>query len=322
MLDIIRKKASDWGVKVIFGIIIVVFVFFFGYNRMTQRSKAGGKMSGVVAKVDGESITGPEFQLAYENTYKMYQNIFKGKEGEPMPAGIEKSVKSTALNQLIQQTVIKNLGKELDLDPSKVELVDAIKSSPAAKGEDGQFDPYLYKQRFLPYFAQKYGIDYETLVAGDLTAQNVQRVFDSSTTVPLDIARNIYNTEKTKFSFEVAEFDNDAAAKSGTGGKAKNVGPIGIAERNQLFASPTDTEIFEKVFSLTSTNPSLADPIKVGEKWYRIKLTKVDLPSESQWEKDKGEYLKSLKNSAGQEFFQTWLASLMKKAKVKTYIEE
>ncbi|HCU69852.1 MAG TPA: peptidylprolyl isomerase, partial [Desulfomicrobium sp.] len=34
MLDILRKGAQSWGIKILFGIIIAVFVLAFGMNRM------------------------------------------------------------------------------------------------------------------------------------------------------------------------------------------------------------------------------------------------------------------------------------------------
>ena len=57
MLDGIRANAQSWGVKLAFGIIIVVFVFW-GIGSYT-----GPK--GLVASVNGRNITEVEFQRAY-----------------------------------------------------------------------------------------------------------------------------------------------------------------------------------------------------------------------------------------------------------------
>lgn len=318
MLDIIRKKASDWGVKVIFGIIIIVFVFFFGYNRISQRYK-GARGGTVVAVVDGTNITRPEFQLAYDNTYKMYQNIFKGKEGEALPEGVQKSVKNTALNQLIQQEVIKSLGEKLDIQPTNLELAESVRNSPTAKNEEGQFDPYLYRHRFLPYFAQKFNMDYEDLVRSGLLTQKVQDIFALGSKAPL--AKGFYDMEKTKWTFKVTEYDNEDLAKANKGGKPKKVGPINISERGQIFPADIDIETWEKVFTLKTKSKSAA-PINVSGKWYVVKTVKIDLPQNSQWEKDKETYFKTISSRNEQELFQTWISSLLKTAKIKKYIEE
>ena len=37
MLQLMRKKAQSWMIKVIFGVIIIVFVFFYGYRQKSDR---------------------------------------------------------------------------------------------------------------------------------------------------------------------------------------------------------------------------------------------------------------------------------------------
>lgn len=304
MLDIIRKKASDWGVKVIFGIIIVVFVFFFGYNRISQRYKGGG--GGVVARVDGTAILWPEFQFVYDNTYKMYQNIFKGKEDEPLPDNIIGSVRTSALNQLVQQQVIKKLGERLGLEPTPEELADAIRNSPVAKGEDGQFDPFLYKQRFLPYFAQKFNFDYEDMLKGEILAQKVQETLALSGRVPNP--KGFYDIEKTKWTLEISE----------KGGTPRKVGPISLSGRSQLFpAADEDAAVFEKIFSMKARGQSVT--VTVADKEYAIKLLAFDIPTS--WGKDREDYIKTLNAGNEREFYQDYVSSLLKKTKVKTYID-
>ena len=40
MLDILRQGAQSWMIKVLFGIIIAVFVLAFGMNRVDQIGRA------------------------------------------------------------------------------------------------------------------------------------------------------------------------------------------------------------------------------------------------------------------------------------------
>lgn len=316
MLDIIRKKASAWGVKIIFGIIIVVFVFFFGYSRMSK-DKGGGKY--VVASVNGVAITRPEFQMAYDNVYKMYQNIFKVQDGGNLPEGIEKSVRNSAVNQLVQQSAIRQLGDKIGLQPTSFELADTIKRSPAAANEKGEFDPILYKQRFRPYFAQKYNMDYEDAVKQDMTVQRVNDIFRLAKDAP--DARELYNVEKTKFTFNVQEFAAEADAKANKKGKAVKTEPAAIRERSTVIPGDIDIALWEKIFSLLP-NTGLSEPVKAGDKWFTVKLVKVSKPSDVEWEKEKQDFEAALTDRTGKEIFQTWISAYLKDAKIKTFIEQ
>lgn len=316
MLDIIRKKASAWGTKIIFGIIIVVFIFFFGYNRISQRYK--GAKGNIVAKVGSASITRPEYQMAYDNTYKMYQNIFKTPDGN-LPEGVEKSVSATALNQLIQQTVIQQIGEKLGAGPSEFELADTIRNSPVAKNDRGEFDPLLYKQRFLPYFSQKFNLDYEHLVAGDIIAQKVRDIFASSAKEA--DPRPLYDLQNTKWNFEVSAFDTEALAKAGKSAKPNKFGGVTISSRSQLFPEDVGAAAWGKVFSLTPAKPVLAEPIKVADKWYMVKLTKLEKPTDAQWEKGREDFIKQIATQNEQSLFQSWISAALKKSNVKKYIE-
>ncbi len=316
MLDIIRKKASAWGVKIIFGIIIVVFIFFFGYSRMSK-DRGGAKY--VVARVNDTAITRPEFQMAYDNAQKMYQNIFKAQEGGELPEGIEKSIRGSALNQLIQQAAIKQVGDKIGVEPTSFELADTIKRSPVAANERGEFDPILYKQRFLPYFAQKYSMDYEDVVKQDMTVQRVNEIFGLAKDAP--DARELFNVERTKFTFGVQEFANEADAKANKNGKAVKTDPVTVRDREKIITGDIGISSWEKIFSL-KPNTGLSEPVKSGDKWYMVKLVKVMKPTDAEWAKERQGFEADLTDRTGREIFQTWISAYLKDAKIKTFIEQ
>lgn len=319
MLDILRKKAQTWFTKVVFGIIILVFVFFFGYNRISKKYGSAGK--NVVATVNGHVITRPEFKMAYENVYKMYQNAIKieGKEDNELPPELEKSVRKTALNQLVSQVVENNIGRKLGLAPTDEELVDVIRRSSVAKTENGEFDFYLYKTRFLPYFSQKYGIDYEYVVANDLLEMKVRSLFDLFAKASEKEVRDAYNLENTKWTFDVLESDS---AKGLAKAKAKKVGPVSIGERNNILPGEPLMDVWLKVFGLTKDHPALAEPVQSNGKFYKVKVVKFEAPSEEKWGKEKGAYMKNFEDGSGRMIYQAWLDGMLKKASIKTYLEE
>ena len=65
MLTYMRKNAGSWIVKVIFAVIIIVFIFFYGYG-----SKPGSEER-VLATVGTTKITTENYRKAYANTIQM-----------------------------------------------------------------------------------------------------------------------------------------------------------------------------------------------------------------------------------------------------------
>ena len=59
MLDLIRSNSQSFGVKLAFGIIILVFVFW-GIGSITDTGSVN-----VVAMVNGQPITFQTFEMAY-----------------------------------------------------------------------------------------------------------------------------------------------------------------------------------------------------------------------------------------------------------------
>jgi len=313
MLDIIRKKASAWGTKVIFGVIIIVFVFFFGYNQMTRQ----GRENNVVARVGSHAITRPEFNLVYENTLKMYQNIFKDNEGG-MPKDMEKSVQQSAVNQLIQQTIVRSIADQLDVGPSKSELVALIRTLPVAQDESGQFNPIVYKQRWLPYFKQKYGLDYEDLINSDLAIEHVNGVFSLNGDEPAP--RSLFDLEKTKYTFLVTEYSDEASAKADKDGKAVKVPPVTVATRGALFAPKDADAAWQKIFSLEQSSQT-DEPLAGTDKWYKVKLVKIERPTDEDWAKEKEEFTKRVQGNSERDLLRAYVQQELKNAKVKTYLE-
>ena len=134
MLDIIRSNAQSWGVKIAFGIIILVFVFW-GVGGLT------GGPSSVILTVNGEPVTVQEFQRKYEQLEQQVRAQY--------PDIDEAGLKSMHLKQqLIQNLVLENLltqeSKRIGVVVTPVELRKLIESFPAFHSADGKFDPDAY----------------------------------------------------------------------------------------------------------------------------------------------------------------------------------
>jgi len=67
MLDPMRKYAQSWGIKIVFGLIIIVFVFW-GVG-----SFRGDKAS-VLATVDDEPVLIKDYEKAYQENLRLVKN--------------------------------------------------------------------------------------------------------------------------------------------------------------------------------------------------------------------------------------------------------
>jgi peptidyl-prolyl cis-trans isomerase D len=136
MLDLMRKHARNWLMKLILGIIIVVFVFYFG--SMSGRNKAER-----LALIDGRPIVYIQFQNEYQNLLDMYQQKLGRSLTEEMLKGL--NLKQQAFDNLINQEVILKKAEDMKIIVSDEDVKKAILAYPAFQ-RDGVFDKRIYEQ--------------------------------------------------------------------------------------------------------------------------------------------------------------------------------
>lgn len=346
MLDIIRKRSSSWETKAIFGIIIIVFVFFFGYSSFTGGGRTHGGQP-VVAMVNGKPITQPMFQLAFDSAYQFYKQIYKG----DIPKEMMNQIQNSTLQQMINSELLKQFGSSIGISVSNEELIRAIETDPriVAKGE--KFDPERYQKAILPEL-QRRGIDFEKMVGDDILLKKTEAFLESSAAVSAEEAKEEFDQQNTKWSFEKIEIDpsklveekkiekaEDAegiakeilsewqngalpAAARKHGIDAAKVGPIVLKDRYQLFSDVAERKDLLEVFALTEKEPLVKAPLKIGGKWVVVRLAGIETPSKDAWEKEKEAFIQGLKQKKQQMMMQQWLAHLASKAKIKTYIAQ
>ncbi|MBN2398503.1 MAG: SurA N-terminal domain-containing protein, partial [Deltaproteobacteria bacterium] len=140
MLQLMRKHAKNWLMKAVLGIIIVVFVFYFGSTRGTQETET-------IAMIDGARIVQADFRNEYQNLLELYRQQY----GEHLTDDLIKQigVKQQAFDSILGQAIIMSKADELKLDVSDEELQAFIFSHPAFQ-RNGVFSSDLY-QRALRY---------------------------------------------------------------------------------------------------------------------------------------------------------------------------
>lgn len=136
MLGFMRKHAQGAFIKVVFWMIIIVFVFW-GVGVMV----AGGNKVNVAAMVNGEPITAQEYARAFENMQRMYQQVYR--ENFTPAVAAQLNLHQRALDDLVNDMLLKREAQRLGLQVTDDEVRDAILNVPTFHNGD-RFDRTRY----------------------------------------------------------------------------------------------------------------------------------------------------------------------------------
>jgi len=135
MLSLMRKHAGSWLIKVILGAIVVVFVLWGVGSWTSQRS-------GRVATVNGETITVDEYRITYKRLIDQVRQSFGNNANEELIQSLQ--LEQKALDQLVDNILMRQEASELDIQVSDEDLSRAIRSIDAFQVA-GVFDPRRYQ---------------------------------------------------------------------------------------------------------------------------------------------------------------------------------
>jgi peptidyl-prolyl cis-trans isomerase D len=135
MLSLMRRKAGSWMIKVILGVIVIVFVFW-GVGSFRDRAPNS------IASVNGTAIVYEEYRDVYSNLLEQFRRSFGNNLDEELIKTL--GLRRRALEQLIDQKLLLAEAGRLSLHVSDEELVATIQDYPAFK-RNGTFDSRLYR---------------------------------------------------------------------------------------------------------------------------------------------------------------------------------
>jgi peptidyl-prolyl cis-trans isomerase D len=191
MLQFMRKHAKNWLMKLLLGLIIIVFIFYFG-------SMGGREMAADVAKVGGKAISYVDFRKEYENLIDLYRRQY----GENLKEETLKklNVKQKALDNLIHQAIVLQKAKDLKIEVSPEEVQASIASYPAFQ-RNGVFDNRLY-QHALRNVKMTAG-DFEDAQRNGILTLKLEGLMRESVKVSDREVREFYRVqnEKTNLAF-------------------------------------------------------------------------------------------------------------------------
>ncbi|MGE4264869.1 MAG: SurA N-terminal domain-containing protein [Desulfovibrio sp.] len=135
MLERLRQNAGSLGIKIAFGIIIVVFIFSFGMGSFSDRKEP------VVAYVGEEAVSAREFQKAYEDAVTAMRRQNPGASAEELNTP---AFKQAILNELVNTKLLLGAAQKMGVTVSPAELRAVISRIPAFQSTSGAFDVAIY----------------------------------------------------------------------------------------------------------------------------------------------------------------------------------
>lgn len=162
MLNVFRKHATSWLIKVALFLIVIVFIFWGGYSYTSRDASR-------LARVNDNYITMAEFDKSYNQLLEMYRRQFGNNFSEDMIRQLH--LKEQALNMMIDRYLIGEAAQNLGLAASAHEVQQQILNYPVFQ-KNGAFD----KDRYVRVLQQNRMSPemFEQQLREDLSAQNVE----------------------------------------------------------------------------------------------------------------------------------------------------
>jgi len=172
MLDLMRKKAASWVIKVLLGAIILTFMFFFGYSQLSSPSMGNEPLA---ARVGDEGITQKSYYAAINQSLEQIKGGMKDTE---INESILSMIQGNVLNQLINQKVRAHFASMMGFDIPPEILATEIKKNPNLN-KNGYFDIEFYRKSFRPYFQREYGVDFEKILKDEILLDQLQNTINN-----------------------------------------------------------------------------------------------------------------------------------------------
>jgi len=187
MLDVMRKNAGSWVVKVLLGVIALVFIFFMGGGGQL----AGGATS--LAVVGDSKISLTDFERARNNNRALARERFGDGLTPEILAALD--IPSLSLNQLVDQAVLRAEAERLGLRVPDAAVRSEIREIGAFQ-RNGQFSPQAYRT-----VMQRQGMSpagFETSLRNDLLVEQLVDVVRRGVHVTEDEAFNDFARDSEK----------------------------------------------------------------------------------------------------------------------------
>ncbi|MCJ7774053.1 MAG: SurA N-terminal domain-containing protein, partial [Desulfobacterales bacterium] len=203
MLSIMRKKAGSWILKIVLGVIAVVFVFW-GFGRQ------GSDKVVKVASVNGDVITLDEYQEQYKDLVEEFRRSLGENFNEELIQSLK--LKERALEALIERRLLLSEARRLNFQVTEEELDANIMRIPAFQ-KGGRFDDGTYR-RVLNY-TQITPEAFKTMQREAMLIEKLRLFVTGSAKVSEKEAKEWYEWENAEVNIDYVKFNPSIYRKTG-----------------------------------------------------------------------------------------------------------
>lgn len=186
LMEKIRGGTESGAMRVVLGIIVVVFVFWgIGTGNMNT--------SQVVATVDGKRITDTRYHQAMKRNPKAHDKALTEEQ--------HRQLARDTVMQLVTQEVLLQEAKRLGIEISGEEVARTILGVEAFSDETGEYSPELFTR-----YLKRYGTtqsQFETDIRNELILSRLRDVAMQATTVDEAEIRERWFAEMTSFELDM-----------------------------------------------------------------------------------------------------------------------
>lgn len=201
MLKFFRKHARGWFMTAILGIIIVVFVLYFGSSR-------DGRSTNAIAIVDKKAISEAEFF----DEYNKYLDMIKVRLGGKITPEILKKMdlKKKTYDDLLNRYIILAKAADLNINVSDEELRNSIMSMPMLQ-TNGVFDDYKFKQ--LLRYNKMTAEDFENLQKTGMITNKIESIVREGVKISDQEAYDMYQMQNEKINVSFMQISGNDIKK-------------------------------------------------------------------------------------------------------------
>lgn len=263
MLDYMRKRAKSRVIWIIFGAIIVVFVFWGVWTPYGDRERD-------LVKIGSQTITVTEVRNHYQRLRDQYQMIYRDKFTEEMAKRL--GLKERAVKDLVDKALLLQEANRLGLTVSGEEVQASIEKYPAFQ-KDGVFDRATYggvlqRNRLNPK-------DFEISQRQMLLLSKVRNLIVFSTAVADQEILGAYGDNFEKINLEVLTF-NPAEMKDIPVGAEE--GKEYFSKHREDFKTPTKVKACYLLISPADYSKQVNSTPKEIEDYYQNNQEKFGQP--------------------------------------------
>jgi|GEM_PF-139113 len=135
MLDPMRKYAQSWGIKIVFGLIILVFVFW-GVGSFR------GDKATVLATIDGQPVLIKDYEKAYKEGLRLVKNKNPNITDKELQDG---GFRWQVFSNMVTSRLLEAQAEKLGVSVSAEELRAEIAKIPAFQDKSKKFDAKRYE---------------------------------------------------------------------------------------------------------------------------------------------------------------------------------